>query len=379
MQIIEFSFESIEDLNWKLEPFKLNQINLLVGLSGVGKTKTLQAIYNLRKIIIEGRLTAGHWNVKFRLNDKEYIYKAVIKENEANKKIFTREELTQGKKKLLYRKGATVKLKNQVVPDLVASASLLYLFPKKKNIKPIFEAFDNIVFKRTSLYVSSKKRAEITPNLLEKFEEKKRLKQLNLNYINKRAKNKRVDWCLYIIERFYPDIFEQIKEVFLDIFSFVDTIGTQFLSDFPEYTNDSSYKPIMFIIEKNSNKKIPSFQLSGGMYRTLTHLTDIFTLPKNSVYLIDEIENSLGIIALPALIDALISNSNRLQLIMTTHHPRVINEMEMKYWRIVKRYNNIVQIKNASEIPELDSTSLLDKFVQLINSEIYENGITIGE
>ena len=102
-------------------------------------------------------------------------------------------------------------------------------------------------------------------------------------------------------------------------------------------------------------------------------------MPKNSVYLIDEIENSLGIIALPALIDALISNSNRLQLIMTTHHPRVINEMEMKYWRIVKRYNNIVQIKNASEIPELDSTSLLDKFVQLINSEIYENGITIGE
>ena len=50
MKILELSYED-KATGWKLNPVQFSDLNLLVGVSGVGKTKILKAILNIKKIV----------------------------------------------------------------------------------------------------------------------------------------------------------------------------------------------------------------------------------------------------------------------------------------------------------------------------------------
>jgi hypothetical protein len=49
MKILELAYED-KATGWKLNPVQFSDLNLLVGVSGVGKTKILKAILNIKKL-----------------------------------------------------------------------------------------------------------------------------------------------------------------------------------------------------------------------------------------------------------------------------------------------------------------------------------------
>jgi predicted ATPase len=73
-----------DEYKWKLESVDfLANLNLLVGISGAGKTRILRAIRNLRSIANGASLNGVAWNVCFLTDDgREYFWKGKFETKE---------------------------------------------------------------------------------------------------------------------------------------------------------------------------------------------------------------------------------------------------------------------------------------------------------
>ena len=109
------------------------------------------------------------------------------------------------------------------------------------------------------------------------------------------------------------------------------------------------------------------------MYNALMHLCELYLCAENSLILIDELENSLGINCLSPISDEIVDNRKNTQFIITSHHPTIINNIEYNSWKVVTRNAKIVSVSNY----DIDtSESAHDPYLQLINSIHYSDGIT---
>ena len=162
-----------------------------------------------------------------------------------------------------------------------------------------------------------------------------------------------------------PHIFEAVKQDFIDIFNQVDDIKFENMAD------DKIY--ILKIKEKGTGW-IPQFLISSGMYKTLMHIAEMRLLENESIVLIDEFENSLGINCIDVVADDLANNERNMQFIITSHHPYIINNIDMINWKIVMRNGSNVYTKNANELNL--GRSKHEAFKQLINLRDYVGGIS---
>jgi len=109
--------------------------------------------------------------------------------------------------------------------------------------------------------------------------------------------------------------------------------------------------------------------------RAVIQLVDVYTMPENSIYLIDEIENSMGIRSLPVMIDILFKFSGKIQFIFTTHHAYIFNNVDVKYWKILTRDGSHIKVTDWTVLKEKYSKSHQDAYIQLLNSEMIEDGV----
>ena len=96
-------------------------------------------------------------------------------------------------------------------------------------------------------------------------------------------------------------------------------------------------------------------------------------MSKNSLVLIDEFENGLGVNCIDVLAEILLYRRNDLQFIITSHHPKIINQISDKKWKIIER--NISTVTNASSEEYGISHSLHDAYFNLINRWEFESKI----
>ncbi|MDJ0515668.1 MAG: AAA family ATPase [Trichodesmium sp. MO_231.B1] len=104
--------------------------------------------------------------------------------------------------------------------------------------------------------------------------------------------------------------------------------------------------------------------ISSGMFKTLMYISELYLSPEGSIILIDEFENILGVNCLNSVTDLILENP-RLQFIITSHHPYIINNIGNKYWKIVTRQGNTVKVKQPEELGI--SQSRHQGFIDLIN------------
>ena len=182
----------------------------------------------------------------------------------------------------------------------------------------------------------------------------------------------------YILQEDYPQEFSSLKLDYLEIFPTVIDIKINPKSQFDKSSQaDGSLFPDSVSIgikEKGVSDWILDFHMSAGMLRTFFHLLEIALSPPGAVILVDEFENSLGANCLPPLTDRLLRRTD-MQFILTSHHPYIINNIPMRYWKLVTRKGSEVTVKDENSIRGLDKNSLLSGFVQLTNLEEYEEAI----
>jgi predicted ATPase len=390
MTISKFKFKD-QSRKWELKEVSFSDFNLLVGQSGVGKTKILNSIHAVCKAAVAetDKLPNCKWELEVVVEGDNYIWEA---ETEANQVVdseklyveqtasFLMERITKNKSETIVdrSKGKFV-FRGMNLPKLSNNASAITLLREEDSILKLNQSLSNIRLKFSNELAHEWMQGWLFFVILdENSVHKARERNITLSKL-------RVDtetaflMKAYILQEDYPQEFLQLKQDFLEIFPSIDDVKIATSS----YFNTSNKQQEQLILpnilsigikEQGVSKWIQDFEISSGMLKAFLHLLEIALSPPNTAILIDEFENSLGVNCLPLLTDRILRRTD-MQFILTSHHPYVINNIPWKYWKLVTRKRSEVTVKDASLIPALNSSSSLQRFTQLMNLEEYEEAI----
>ena len=371
---------------WELAPMEFGDVNLLVGVSGVGKTKILEAIRSLKEIVFgidweKQFLNGVEWDITFYtapdckykwsgksniINNNEYIIDEFGEKIYPNRGVLPQlevEEVYLNDDCIAHRKNGIIEFESKVMPKLSPSESLIDIFQAEDKINPIIKGFRLVVVSQTQnpeRWRNSSVFGEINDLPLSDIE------KLNHTLVDRLG-------LLWIKDR---DMFDRIKSNFIEIFPQVEDL--RILAHVPRLELSSTSRPF-FSLELRElwvDRWISQWDLSMGMLKTLTHIVEIYLLAEGSILLIDEFENSLGVNCID-VVSELLSDRKDIQFILTSHHPYIINKIPMQYWKIITRKGSVVTATNATDYEEL-SGSRHKVFTQLINLPDYTEGIQVG-
>jgi predicted ATP-dependent endonuclease of OLD family len=373
---------------WQLDPMEFGDVNLLVGVSGVGKTKILEVIRSLKEIAfgspwyhhsangIEWDITFStslesqyKWCGKFsEINNSNYL---IDRPNEStylrtvqNEPQIEVEELYENGECIASRKNGEIEFDNRIMPKLSPSESLIKIFWSEDKINPIINNW-RLIIDSQSQY--SGKWLGSSPRQI--------VDGLSINDI----KNTKVNLTdrLGLISVNYPEMLAKIQSNLIEVFPHVEDIRIQ--KTYVRLLSNDEEPSIIFSLELkevNVNQWITQSDISMGMLKTLAHIVEIYLLAEGSILLIDEFENSLGVNCID-VVSELLKERKDIQFIITSHHPYIINKIPMQYWKIITRKGSVVKATNASDYEEL-SGSRHKVFTQLINLPDYTEGIQVG-
>jgi ABC-type Na+ transport system ATPase subunit NatA len=366
-----------QSTGWKLEKIEFNNsLTLLVGVSGVGKTQILKALLNLKNISNGEHIHGLKWEIEFKINKDilcnwqgeceglvtsgtRFLFEKEpeIKWNRPPifyEKLFIDEEL------IVDRKQEGIFFKGSKTVQLPKTQSIVFLLKEEDIIKDIFDAFSEIYFDNNS---------QISPSSLCKRSDFDSFLNQYATVQSIRNSNQKIITKLYLSYKKNIEIFKTFKNLFGEIFPNIEDLAVDIISSlFP----DSLYISIA-IKEKNVEHWIHWEQISLGMRKTLIHLAELHLCADDSVILIDEFENSLGINCIDELTSSILTSERNLQFIITSHHPYIINDIGFSHWKIVTRKGSVVTATDADKLGI--GRSKHQAFTQLANLTAYSEGI----
>ncbi|MBG1267429.1 AAA family ATPase [Nostoc sp. WHI] len=372
------------ELEWQFKPIYFYELNLLVGISGVGKTQILKSIMNLRKIARGGSLNGVEWDINFSSNNYEYKWTGEFetkevdafilddKEAEKNKFIINREHLSVNGTIIIERNNHEIVFNGTKLPKLSPFESAVKILSEEEDIAPVKDGFNKVIYSdqsrgENSVFVNRHMINSLTITNQSSPKKYSSLEEIQESNLPTQIK-------LALVYNHYPQTFHEIKQLFIDIFDHVEDIRMEPDKDknLPKIIADY---PFINIKEKGVNNWIIQQRISSGMFRTLMHISELYLSTEGTVILIDEFENSLGVNCIDILSDLLLEN-RKLQFIITSHHPYIINKIGMEHWKIVTRRGGVVTVKNAKDYNL--GKSRHEAFMQLINLDAYKEGIAVG-
>ncbi len=357
-----------DEYQWQLEPVDFWQnLNLLVGVSGAGKTRLLNAINNLKNIANGASLNGVRWNVYFLSNDDcEYHWSGEFETKESTTPIDSNsaqeeqvniisETLSFNQKAIVKRTREKIIFHGEKTPKLSPYKSIIELLKQEDSIIPVKEELDKIIladsgrsFDKTMLLPVSIVKKHENSSLLS-------LKESDLPILIKLA----------ILYRIFPQEFEKIKKTFARVFSNVADIKVESIkNEYIPLALSQLLKEATTVSIKEKGVQNWIKNISSGMFKTLMYISQLYLSPDNCVILIDEFENSLGVNCLDSVTDLILDNQES-QFIVTSHHPYVINNISPAYWKIVTRQGSLVTVKNAKDFHISESRQ--KAFIDLIN------------
>ncbi len=355
MYIKSFSFyDKLNNIN--TENIEFSKINLLVGPSGVGKTKILESIrtvvyflntiYRYNPFILSGR----KWKINFLVLNREYIWECsfdiVNNITETSiigiKKECLYEIINNNVETILERNDDKVTYNNTEL-KLSNKYSALSLLTDEI-FMDIISSFNRIL---SILYPLPQYPVEV---IIEQMKE--------ISYEDIINNNIHIYLKAFFIQKSFPDIFQNIKNIYLDIFPFVEDIKIE-----AQQIQLNKFKLFFAIKEKKTNWTL---FISSGMEKAFITLLNIYLSPKGTIFLIDEFENSLGVNCLDETAELLLDEDKDYQIIMTSHHPYIINKIGIENWLVVKRNGGIITVETAEQAG-VDIVSAQDPFIKFIN------------
>ncbi|MGQ5176188.1 hypothetical protein ACSQ7W_07500 [Bacillus halotolerans] len=236
MKILSISFFDLKT-QWHYQDITFDQLTLLVGVSGVGKTKIIKSIKTLREIALGKKVSSPiKWEMNFKIGDTEYSWSGLSRHNNAktfnirNQYFLEHEQLVYMSEdnevvEVLSRHESEIKFMGNTLPKTNSDVSLLNIFSEEEKIFDIISAFRNIHM----FNFDHEKVKVITPEdhlkseLHEKF---LRLKEEEPDIVLKVMKSIDAPPVFKLAEAnlYFPDIFKEIKLDFIDIFPRVEDI-----------------------------------------------------------------------------------------------------------------------------------------------------------
>ena len=375
VQKVKIRWIEFENLRTGLKIERVNffdDITLLVGLSGVGKTQILHAIeYSLKLAVKKNiRLHPYFVTLGFEMQGKAYEWSYKIEESQEEAVIevkdidyiFTYEKLSENGSVLLYRDNDNIIVTGyEKVPTPKKDESLLLQYSQDASIK-------NIIAELSKLYpieIDMDVRGAIDNESFNMFKAKVKesFKKSKKDSSFEQFSHLPVPLKIYIAKKYYPDIYAKIFDAIKELFMEINDI---------DITEDPLRELSMVSVEVYG-KTLMQHEISNGMLKTIYYIVELITMSDNSLVLIDEFENGLGVNCIDILAELLLNERTDLQFIITSHHPKIINQVSNSKWRIIERDINVVKNSDAEEYGI--SHSQHDAYFNLINRWEYEGKI----
>lgn len=368
MKLRWLEFENLRT-GLKIEKISFNDdITLLVGLSGAGKTQILNAIeYSLKLAVNKNiRLEPYRTTIGIEIDGHNYTWEYCIQidkqqeiiREEEKKYYFALERLTDDDSVLFERTENNISVVGyEKIPTPKKDESLLVQYAEDKSFK-------GVIAELRKLY----------PIEIE-IDVRRGLDKSDFSLLKSRidemiTNNKDMDFKVfshlpiamkvYIAKKYYPElyykIFDAVKELFMEIQD-IDVV---------ENTSLEMY----LIAIKVYDKVLLQHEISNGMLKTIYYIVELFTMSENSLVLIDEFENGLGVNCIELLSEMLITERKDLQFVITSHHPKIINGITKEKWKIIDR--DISIIKNTSSADYGIGNSQHDAYFNLLNKWEFE-------
>lgn len=366
MHIKSFRFRD-HVVGWKTETITFDSFNLLVGPSGVGKTRLIDALLSLSAIAKGANFAGVEWDVVFELNgqlgrwlgafgnSEETFEFKIVKKEDLQKYPILHERLEYNDKAIVDRSSEQILVAGERVPVKLSSyESCLSLLNEDENLMPVSKGFSGelhvLNFDRSFHVLQEKERLNLfnTENLFDN----------NINLLKR---------IFLASSKGSPEI-KSIKESMTAFFPVIEDVKVE-LHKFGEKLDYTII--VVFFKERGVDHWIEHFQLSSGMWKTFLLIANHYLCASNSVILVDEIENSLGVNCIEVLGD-LMNSERGLQYIITSHHPYIINNVPISHWKIVTRNQGLVQTHPASEFGI--GASRHDAFMQLMQLDAFKYG-----
>jgi AAA15 family ATPase/GTPase len=360
MKILKIGYQDRE-YNWRYDAIEFHSdLTLLVGISGAGKTQIIKSILNLKRIANGVSLNGVAWLIEFQGKD-DVIYKwegefetknigfqfAGSESNKENVNIVT-EKLARNDTIIVERTRESIWFNGVKIPKLSPTESILHLLKLEDDISLVYQEINKIYFADPDGLDDDYGIPLATMNKIEKSDLS--------TIIEKSDPPFPIKIKLFLAAQKEPELFSKIKENFINIFPEIEDIeikilGPEDLGDIPiNLAQILSIAPMINIKEKGVDTWIKQPNISTGMLKTLMYLSYIYLSPKDSLILIDEIENGLGVNCLDSVIENLQDNRPKnCQFIITSHHPYTINNISPQHWKIVTRKGGLVAVQDAKE------------------------------
>lgn len=376
MTIHSFSYSS-ERNGWFFDKILFREVNLCVGVSGSGKTKLLNLLFDVARTALGNVIiTPGKWELVLENGEFLYVWNFASDIDENGVILVTEEKLIKKKNKpSQYEEGLVVfrrekgyaELDGKELPAYLQQSSMFSMFPAHPEIVAASTCLKQMV--RRQFYGGELERAAAYGEIKEirnttgKTNSMTTQQILGIQTLNVR---------LHLLQRDHRPVFDRIVEHFRDAFPLVENIFISRLDRIDRSLIDElividAASPVALVKETGVNIPYPLKHLSSGMLKVLIMLSDVLSVVDDSVYLIDEYENSLGLNAIGVLPDVIAETRGKIQYIITSHHPYIINNIDINDWMLMKRKGQSVNVTSGAQLEKRYSRSSQERFMQLIN------------
>lgn len=366
----------------KLEilPIKFDNLSLLVGASGVGKTQILQAVRDVSLIARGAPIGSFKWEVTFEVDSSVYTWVGETDkskdnstqakmmgrffgiDNDENKPDVLNETITKDNEVIIQRVGLDIIYKGERTVKLSAKESVINSLKEEDAIRKIHGAFSCVLNSIDVGYPQMPRFFPVSKNKPMVFEDFVSLRNSNRPFVQK----------LFICQEQFPVEFEEIKNSYMDIFPFVEEVEIDRLPMGHSDEQNDYFQYFVKIRERGIDDWIVQSDMSSGMFKSLHQIGCIYLAADGSVFLIDEFENGFGVNCIDDVTKALISCGRNIQFIITSHHPYIINNIPVSKWKIISRKGREVSAHDPSEFSLMKSNH--ESFTKLINLSIYQDG-----
>ena len=351
---------------WNVQDIEFGSLTLFVGASGVGKTQILRALVRLSQVALGRSYNGMEWEVSFTQGGHSYQWSGAFEAADIEEDMYISKEIlydilwekvSVDEQMILDRQGDQIIYKNQQTLKLDRQKSAVNILRQEEDVEPIFSAFGRLYQLDTN-----SRSINLSPVMQN---QSKALSLSEIRHLYPRLSA--IDKLFLMRKNNLPEFFD-VCDDFCKIFTSIERI------DFTtgRYFDERTY-PILQIKERGSDAWILQSEISAGMYRTLSMLVALYLAEDGDVILVDEFENGLGVNCINELAEMFINPESNVQIIMTSHHPYIINTIPYQSWKVVTRNGSTVQIRTADEL-NIGAHSKHDAFMQLIQTSAYQKG-----
>lgn len=363
---------------WELVDFDLKQINLVVGKNAAGKSRTLNVIDGLARLLMNSSglsFNNGFYDAEFlsptsqRYNLKVNIYNGIITKEQLlidGEPTLERNEANEGR---IFNSEIKQYLGFKLPPNQLA------LSRRDEVQYPYLEGlFD-------------------WANTLRHFHFNTPLGKTSLAIIDSSASNVRpvnIKETDRVVESFYHanirHEFLYKKKVIDDFNKIGYKVSDIKIDSLVSATIDQFKDTAKGILVKESDRPgyTDQHEMSMGMFRALSVLINFNAYELEEIagcILIDDIGEGLDYEKSTNLINLLIdkANSSKVQLVMSTNDKFVMNSTNLNYWQIIKRDGAKVKLFNkensSKQFEDFEYTGLNN--FDFFRTDFYEKGFTV--